>query len=227
MTTSLTSQHRFSSLSVVMRTLVTVFSDALSPPACAACDASIPSRHVFCAACAATVVRDVSPTEEAMAFARFGGAIANALRRFKYEERADLARPLGNLLRRAVQDAGIQADLVVPVPLHPRRLAERGYNQAALLARSVADQLHAPFAPRALERQRQTAQQARLGREERLANMAEAFDVRDKRLVEAKSVIVVDDVLTTGATLLACRQALIRAGAKQVMGVCLARAGHT
>jgi ComF family protein len=200
--------------------------DALSPPACAACDEQIPSRHVFCASCAATIVRDEPQGDGSVAFARFGGAVAMALKRFKYEERADLARPLGHLLRRAAMDAGIQADVVIPVPLHPRRLAERGYNQSALLARAVAQQLNVPFAPRALERRRQTAQQARLGRAERLDNMAEAFEVRDKPAVSLRKVLLVDDVLTTGATLLACREALEKAGAGEVTSVCLARSGR-
>jgi ComF family protein len=205
---------------------LSVFRDALSPPACAACDQPIPSRKVFCAECAATVVRDGRQTDGSITFARFGGAVAMALKRFKYEERADLANPLGQLLRQAVVDAGIEADVVIPVPLHPRRLAERGYNQSALLARAIAHQLSAPFAPRALERCRQTAQQARLGRAERMENMADAFHVRDKPAVALRSVLLVDDVLTTGATLLACRHALVRAGAREVTSVCLARAGR-
>lgn len=219
-----TSSSFLTGLSTLARACTSVFFDALSPPACAACDESVPSRQVFCAACAATIVRDEPADDSSVAFAQFDGAIAIALRRFKYEERADLARPLGHLLRRAVVDAAIRSDLVVPVPLHPRRLAERGYNQAALLARAVADQLDVPFAPRALERRRQTAQQARLGRAERLENMAEAFEVRDKPHIQSKSILLVDDVLTTGATLLACRQALEKAGAAEVKSVCLARA---
>ncbi len=216
----------FSTLTSLVRSAVAVFFDALSPPACAACDQPVLSQRVFCPSCAETVERCPMTDDDSLAFAHFGGAVAIALRRFKYEERADLARPLGHLLRRAVVDAGIHTDVVVPVPLHPRRLAERGYNQAALLARAVADQLDVPFAPRALERQRQTAQQARLGRAERLVNMAEAFEVRDKPAVEGRAILLVDDVLTTGATLLACRDALIRSGAEEVRSVCLARAGR-
>lgn len=215
------------SIRTVVRAFASVLCDALSPAACAACDQPISSGRVFCAPCAMTIERDEPSSDGAVAFARFGGALAIALKRFKYEERPDLARPLGHLLRRAVVEAGIGADVVVPVPLHPHRLAERGFNQSALLARSVAVQIDKPFAPRALERCRQTAQQARLGRAERLENMAEAFHVRDKRAVESKKVLLVDDVLTTGATLLACRDALDRAGAAEVISVCLARAGQT
>lgn len=214
-----------STLAALVRSVGAVFFDALSPPACAACDQPISSRSVFCASCVESVERCPISEDDSVAFARFGGAVAIALRRFKYEERADLARPLGHLLRRAVMDAEIRADVVVPVPLHPRRLAERGYNQAALLARAVADQLDVRHAPRALERRRQTAQQARLGRAERLENMAEAFVVRDAAAVYGRSVLLVDDVLTTGATLLACQDALIRSGAAHVRAVCLARAG--
>jgi len=214
-------------ISALAHAATTALFDALSPPACAACDQPTPSRQVFCASCAATIVRDEYRADGMIAFARFGGAVAMALKRFKYEERADLARPLGHLLRRAVVDADVHADVVVPVPLHPRRLAERGYNQSALLARAVAEQLEVPFAPRALERRRQTAQQARLGRAERLVNMVEAFDVRDKRAVQSRIVLLVDDVLTTGATLLACREALERAGAADVKSLCLARAEHS
>ena len=219
---SMSSSHLLSALA---RAAVSALFDALSPPACAACDLHLPSRRVFCADCADTVFRDPPHPDGSIAFGRFGGAIAIALTRFKYESRADLARPLGHLLRRAVMDANVRADVVVPVPLHPRRLAERGYNQSALLARAVADQLRVPFAPRALVRRRQTAQQARLGRAERLANMAEAFDVRDKSAVQLFVVLLFDGVHATGATSLACHRALEAAGAANVISVCLARAG--
>src|SRR6185369_5247276 len=97
-----------------------------------------------------------------VAFALYGGAVAAALRRLKYGGRADLAVPLGHLARRAVREAGLSGDLVIPVPLHPRRLADRGYNQAALLAASVAREIGAPLVARALVRVRNTPQQARL-----------------------------------------------------------------
>jgi ComF family protein len=113
----------------------------------------------------------------------------------------------------------------VPVPLHPSRLAERGYNQSSLLARRVARHLGAPFAPLALARARDTPKQATLDREARLANVAGAFRVREPTRVYGRAVLLVDDVSTTGATLAACAQALQAAGASAVATAVLARAG--
>ncbi|XYH96095.1 ComF family protein [Sorangium sp. So ce1128] len=159
-----------------------------------------------------------------VAFAPFAGSLAEGIRRFKYGDRPDLARPLGQLLLCAARDAGVRADLVVPVPLHPRRLAERGYNQAALLAAHVADGLAASFAPRALRRVRSTAQQAQLPRDLRLQNVAGAFRVRAPERVQRRRVALIDDVATTGATLAACRDALLGAGAASVTYLVVAAA---
>jgi ComF family protein len=213
-------------LVLVARALGSLFATALSPATCAACDAPLAARSVFCPTCASTVLRSWrGEAGSAVAYAVFGGAVAAALKRFKYEERPDLGGPLGELMRQAVRDAGIAGDVVVPVPLHPRRLVERGYNQAALLARAVARELGVPLGARVLERRRSTGQQARLGREERLVNVAGAFAVRDARAVRGKRVVLVDDVATTGATLGACREVLMEAGAVEVVTVVLAEAG--
>ncbi|MRG92639.1 ComF family protein [Polyangium spumosum] len=208
-------------LSLAARALL----DTLSPPACAACDAPVLRARVFCPSCAATVLRAENLPGEPLAFAAFGGALAVALRRFKYEERPDLGRPLGHLLRRLVREQAPAVDVVVPVPLHPRRLVERGYNQAALLARAAAGELGVPLAARALVRHRDTPKQAHLGRAERLVNVEQAFFVRAPRAVRGLRVLLVDDVATTGATFEACRGALLRAGAREVVAFCLARAG--
>jgi ComF family protein len=224
-------------LAAVARALLAVAARALSPPACAACDAAAPGTSIFCPSCARTLSpllsQGVLPAATALtspdpppiiAAAPFGGAFAKAIRRFKYDSRPDLARPLGLLLRGAARGAGLRADLVVPVPLHPRRLAERGYNQAALLAAHVAAELGAPVAARGLVRLRDTAQQARLARGARLANTAGAFRVRDPERVRGRAVVVVDDVATTGATLSACCAAILLAGAASVACIVVARA---
>jgi ComF family protein len=199
--------------------------DALAPPACAACDVRLGQHAVLCASCASAVVP--AGRDSIVAFALFGGPIAAALRRLKYDDRPDLARPLGHLLRRAAREAGVRADVVVPVPLHPARLAERGYNQAALLGAAAAQELSAPLAARALARTRHTAQQARLDRASRLTNMVGAFRVRAPEEVRGRRVVLVDDVATTGTTLGACGDALREAGAASVTALVVARADRS
>ncbi|EYF05914.1 ComF family protein [Chondromyces apiculatus] len=203
---------------------------ALSPPACAACDAPVPARADLCTACAATVRRD-TPTPPRcpdhpplIAHALFQGAVARVIRRFKYTSRPDLARPLGRMLLQAARDACVHADLVLPVPLHPGRLAERGYNQAALLAAEIASPLRIPLLARGLARLRPTPHQARLARLDRFSNVSDAFRARWPARIQGRAVLLVDDVATTGATLAACASALHRAGATAVTALVIARA---
>lgn len=198
----------------------------LGPPRCAACDDPTPRRIVFCPACTATIERRPRGGPEGPHFAAFvyGGAMARAITRFKYERRPDLGRPLADLLWGEFEPHARGPDLVVPVPLHPRRLAERGFNQSALLAARVAWQLDVPLAPRALRRVRDTPRQATLGRAARRANVEGAFEVRDARIVRGRTVLLVDDVRTTGATLRACAGALLESGASEVTPLALAQA---
>ncbi|HEY4119911.1 MAG TPA: phosphoribosyltransferase family protein [Byssovorax sp.] len=196
--------------------------DWLAPRGCAACDASLARRAIFCAACAATVERHGADAGAFPAGALYAGAVADAIARLKYGGRADVGAALGELLLR-VDLAPF--DLVVPVPLHPLRLAERGFNQAALLARPLV-RTGARFAPRALRRTRPTSQQTRLSRVERLENVACAFAASSA--VRGARVVIVDDVVTTGATLSACCDAARDAGARSAFGVAVAAApdGH-
>ena len=155
--------------------------------------------------------------------------VALLVHALKYHERPRLARALGAALARALppgpQGVGGGAtgrfDLVVEVPLHAARLRERGYNQAALLAEALADRIGVPRLAGALERVRPTPPQARLGPAERRANLAGAFRVRRPQWLKGRNVLIVDDVLTTGATLEACFDALTQAGAHPT-GVTLA-----
>jgi ComF family protein len=150
--------------------------------------------------------------------------MATAIQRFKYEDGAYLSRPLGGLLRGACRAARLAADLVVPVPLHPRKLALRGYNQSALLAGEIGAELRVPVAARALVRVVDTAAQAELSRAARQVNIRNAFRLGSPRDVRHRTIALVDDVLTTGATLYACSAALLEAGAHQVTAVVLAQA---
>jgi ComF family protein len=207
-----------------VRLVCELFASTLAPDVCAACDAAVPMLTAFCAPCALTLVR--APPDEPLLVAPFfyGGALAAAIVRFKYNNRPELARHLSAAIVRALGALDHRPAIVVPVPLHDSRLADRGYNQAALLARPVARALGTRFGPRVIERVRDTSQQAKLDREARLANLAGAFRVRAPRGVLGKRVLLVDDVRTTGATLGACEAALLAAGAAGVTCAVIARA---
>jgi ComF family protein len=157
----------------------------------------------------------------------YGGAIAQAIVRMKYEGRSDLARPLAAALQRAGRVLlGDAPEVVVPVPQHPRRLIERGFNPAALLARPVAKDLCATFSPEGLSRAADRQPQATLDRSTRLTNVEGAFEVCRPHLIRRRRLLVVDDVRTTGATLSACAKVLLEAGAHDVRTLVLAQAAR-
>jgi ComF family protein len=198
----------------------------VAPQRCAACDGEIRHGIAFCPPCAATLVRAENPDPSRIAAFVYGGAIAETLRRFKFEDRPDLAAALAVGLIRYSAELGMGlGDLIVPVPLHPSRLVERGYNQAALLAQRLAKPLGGTCAPRLLARTRQTARQTELDRIARAGNVAQAFAVVDPARVAGREVLLVDDVETTGATLTACRAALEPWGIRRVRSIVVARAG--
>ena len=144
---------------------------------------------------------------------------------FKHGDRTDMARSCGRWMARAGGELLAEAELIAPVPLHWRRLFSRRYNQALLLARSVARHGPARLAPDLLRRARWTGSQAGLEAEERRKNVRRAFAVhpRCREAVKDKAVLLVDDVLTTGATVEACAMALQQAGARHVDVLTLAR----
>ena len=210
--------------------LVDLFRVALAPRGCVACDAPLYPDGPWCEACQATLA--VPRLERVaglcvVAGGGFEGALQRAIHRLKYGDRPDLARPLGSWLAQCARAQGLRPALVAPVPLHPARLAERGFNQAALLAQPVAVAMEAPLRARALVRVRPTRAQATLGAADRGPNVAGAFRVGRPSMVQGRSVLLVDDVATTGATLGACATALVAAGASNVAALVLARPGKS
>ena len=197
--------------------LLRALAELLAPTGCAACDEPVPPNTLFCRTCAVTVEK--TSTHGALGAFTYGGAVADAVRRFKFQSRPDLIARFAPALAPLVPP---DVDLVVPVPLHPTRLVQRGYNQSALLARPVAKARGLPFLPRALERVRDTPMQSTLDREERLANLERAFAARDFRRLRGRRVLLVDDVRTTGSTLRACAGALHEVGARHVVPLVLA-----
>ncbi len=198
----------------------------LAPPRCASCDGRVRWQAAFCPGCAVSVVRVGAGAGVPGAALLYGGAVARAIVRLKYEGRPDLARPLADLLWRSLAPHAreLGETCVVPVPLHANRLVERGYNQSALLAARIAGRLGAPYRPGALRRVRATLRQAALDRPGRVANVANAFGVRPRALARGRPVLLIDDVTTTGATLDACARALEEAGVTRVYRVAVASA---
>ena len=163
----------------------------------------------------------------------YGGALADALLRLKWQGRQDLAATLGALLApslRAGWEAAGGFDALVPVPLHPRRLRQRGYNQAMLLARAALGPARLegrlPLFPTALCRVRLDPPARDLGKSERFLRTAGAFTVPRQQAprLAGKRVLILDDVVTTGATVLGCATALFAAGAAHVEALALLRA---
>jgi len=154
---------------------------------------------------------------------RFEGLVRQAVVLFKYRNLRALAPGLARLLKDYLDSHPMSYEAVLPVPLHPRRQRQRGYNQSALMARELGRLVRVPVVDGALKRVTATPPQARSRRrEQRRANVTGAFLCQEKGLT-GRSLLLVDDVCTTGATLDACAQALKKAGAKTVFGLTLAR----
>jgi ComF family protein len=143
--------------------------------------------------------------------------------KFKYKGVTALAKPLGRLMTEYWSGHPIAVDVLVPVPLHKKRLRERGFNQAALLARQLSEQVELAVDEQTLVRQRATASQIHLDPEERKRNVYDAFRCATSALA-GRRVLLIDDVYTTGATLEACAVALEESGTQCVQALTLARA---
>jgi ComF family protein len=148
------------------------------------------------------------------------------IHRFKYGQQVRLRRPLALLLldRLTPSIAEVAPELVLPVPLHTRRLRQRSFNQSLLIAEFLASELSLPLARNLLRRHRWTEPQVQLPAAERIANVRNAFSLTDASAVAGKRILLVDDVFTTGSTLAECSRILKRGKAAAVFGVTVARA---
>jgi len=229
-------------------TLLTAVLDVLFPPRCAACATLLPgsdapsTEGALCSTCETTLEPIQSACERcglpgppsltcvecdrhppAFDSCRtvwlYGEAIARVLHRFKYEDQPALAGPLGDALARLPLP---EVDAVVPVPLHPKRRRERTYDQALYLAQRVAEARKLPVEQHLLVRVRSTARQVGQSRAQRVQNIHGAFEPRGT--LQGKRLLLIDDVVTTGATASECARALKSAGALQVHVASVARA---
>lgn len=219
--------------------------DLLYPPRCAGCGRL---GSLFCASCLAQVEplrppicehcgrpassvglcpfcrRTPSALDGIRSAAIFKEPLRSAIHHFKYYGGQALAEPLASLLRDCWLRQSLPVDVLVPVPLHERRLQERGYNQAALLARELGRSLGLPVVEQVLHRVRETLPQVGLNARQRRENVAGAFHCLNGAM-RGRSVLLIDDVCTTGATLEACAVALRQEGkAAAVWALTVARA---
>jgi len=212
--------------------------DFALPPACAGCGLE---GDLFCASCRPALEGHLEraggveiglpaeiprPLLQLEWCSPFSGPVRAALHALKYNGERRLAGPLGRALATRWRHGGAGGDLIVPVPIHASRARERGFDQAVLLATVAAQGLGLPCA-QILERSRATARQFDLDRGARAGNVAGAFAViggaQRGRPLSGRWVVLVDDVVTTGSTLVACAQPLLDAGAVGVSGLTVAR----
>jgi len=227
--------------------------NVLLPPHCLGCDMPVASTGTLCAQCwgrlklierpycerlgtpfaydlgegaqSAEAIADPPPFERLRAVAAYDDMARKLVHALKYGDRLDLARWMARWMARAGGDVVAGAGVIVPVPLHRRRLWTRRFNQSAALGLAISEAKGKPFAPTALRRIRPTRQQVGLSAKERADNVRGAFRVpeAEKIAVAGRRVLLVDDVYTTGATMKAATRALLRAGAEAVDAVVFAR----
>lgn len=226
--------------------------DTLYPPTCLACRSATGEADALCPKCwgqmrfierpfcdrlgtpfeqdlgedllSPQAVTNPPAFHRARAVARFeDGPARRLVHRLKYSDRGELARPMGAWMARAGADVLADADAIVPAPLHRARLWSRKFNQAAALAREVARRSEKPYEPDLLVRVKATRSQVGLTREQRAQNVQGAFRCPEGACVKGRRVVLVDDVLTSGATANAATRALLRAGAERVDVIVFAR----
>ena len=203
----------------------------MKTPQCVLCGDRLASAQLLMGDGRCVNCRDHEPAfDRAVSYSEYVGSLRGLIHLLKYESVTSAARPLGRMLAEAIAElrpaCGDSMPLLVPVPLHRGRRQTRGFNQTELIAQAAAKHFDEELevAAGVLVRHRETISQVGLSREERIENMHDAFRVRESAKVNGRSVIVVDDVMTTGTTLSECARMLKQAGAERVWAATVARA---
>lgn len=191
----------------------------LPSPFCPGCKSSLAKGDLSCRICFSK-----SNLCAVRSMGVFDGHFQKLVHGFKYQHKMSLGKRLGRALgEKLFQDeVAARFDCVVPVPLHSARKRERGFNQSEILAQQISEATDLPLLKKVLKRIRNTKDQTKLTPEERIENVKGAFALKDQEIIKQKKIILVDDVMTTGATLGECAAVLTKAGAKRVMGATIA-----
>jgi len=194
----------------------------ISTTVCYKCGETLPTSK-FCLNCERNPLQTIDAVRSVVYFNN--DTVQKAIHALKYHNHRAIVDVLGRLLFEGYQRYQLNADVVVPVPLHANRLVERGYNQSTLLVKSITKRLSVPYNNNCLQRIRKTDVQAHLSSIQRQQNVKDAFSCVSNDFLQ-KRVLLVDDVCTTGSTLDACAVAIKHTGATSVWGLTLARAPH-
>lgn len=197
----------------------------IEPPRCPKCGKMMLADDTLCSDCARAdhaFYRGISVFE-------FGTEVKDLIYRYKYRGEKYLSTPMIHWMTGGLESIGWDFDVIVPVPLHPIREKQRGFNQSRLLAKGISENIGVPLMDKSLIRIKNTPQQARLSGHERRKNLMGAFQVKELKngpggpdIFEEKTVLLVDDVYTTGSTADQCARVLLGSGAKRVYIITLA-----
>lgn len=196
-----------------------------SSPYCTVCGMPFKTENGIDHTCGHCII-EPPPFAIARAAALYDGVIPDLVHSFKYSFKVHLRLPLALLIVRHLSPSilAMEPDLIVPVPLHRKRLRERGFNQALLLAETISRRWKRPLSRHNLQRIRWTEPQINLPAAERATNVRGAFAVTEPRDLKGKKIVLVDDVYTTGSTVKECARVLKKEGAAEVYVVTVARA---
>ncbi|MFC1480349.1 ComF family protein [Candidatus Omnitrophota bacterium] len=219
---------------MVLQKLLGSYINILLPSSCAACGKSLAAYPLpVCPRCLRLILAKNPPAIQSSNHLKkiwscrpYEDVVRECIKKFKYREKRHMMIVFENMIRKFLSENNLPSDpvdLIVPVPLHPIRRHARGYNQSELISEALSGRFSAPVCSHALIKTKNTVPQMGLSRKNRIKNLKNSFAVVDRLYLVGKSILLVDDIMTTGATLDTCAVTLLGAGVKEVFAFTLAR----